>query len=48
MKTSKYKKQMYYKKYKIFPSKVCMITDCVLVQKWGTLERARKYVCKKL
>ena len=25
-----------------------MITDSLLVEKWGTLERARRYVCKNL
>ena len=25
-----------------------MITDSFLVEKWGTLERARRYVCKNL
>ena len=25
-----------------------MITDSFLVEKWGTLERAKRYVCKSL
>ena len=25
-----------------------MITDSFLVEKWGTLERAKEYVCKSL
>ena len=35
----------------IFPSKVFLfnkITDSFLVEKWGTLECARRYVCKNL
>ena len=25
-----------------------MVTDCFLVEKWGTIERAKRYACRNL